>query len=179
MRQGGILSFVARVYLSLGSNLGDRWRHLQEGVQLLPHHGIVPVQISSVYETAPVGETPDPRPYLNVGLWAETPLEPLALLEAVKHIERQMGRPPDTGRWLPRTLDIDIILYENLRLETPKLTLPHPRMQTRAFVLIPLAELTPDLILPDGTPLQTLLQNPILKQQEVKRYDAQLSLPSS
>lgn len=170
---------MAKVYLSLGSNLGDRLQNLGTGVRLLPQYGVIPVQISSVYETTPVGETPDPRPYLNIGLWGETGLEPLALLQAVKAIERALGREPTPQRWLPRTLDIDIILYENLCMETPELTIPHPRMRERAFVLIPLAEMTPDLVLPDGTTLQLLLQNPEIQSQEVRRYDAHLSLSGS
>lgn len=170
---------MARVYLSLGSNLGDRLRNLEEGVRRLCQHAIVPLQLSSIYETTPVGETPDPRPYLNLGLWADTALEPIPLLHTIKAIEQAMGRDLNAGRWLPRPIDIDIVLYDNLCLSTPSLTIPHPRMRERAFVLIPLAEMTPDLVLHDGTPLGSLLQNPALQQQEIRRYNAHLSLPSS
>lgn len=79
---------------------------------------------------------------------------------------------------MPRTLDIDIILYDQLILDTPTLTIPHPRMRERAFVLIPLSEMTPDHILPDGTPLQELLHDPRIQKQEVRVYDAHLSVSS-
>lgn len=170
------MAMAAWVYLSLGSNLGDRLANLREGVKRLPLHGVYPRRVSRIYETVPVGETPDPRLYLNLGVWAETELAPLALLDAVKAVEAELGRTFDEGRWMPRTLDIDIILYDDLVLETPALTIPHPRMRERAFVLIPLAELTPDHILPDGTPLQALLQDPRIQSQEVRLYDAHLSV---
>ncbi|MCX7926059.1 MAG: 2-amino-4-hydroxy-6-hydroxymethyldihydropteridine diphosphokinase [Fimbriimonadales bacterium] len=169
---------AAKVYLSLGSNLGDRLANLREGVRRLQAHGVFPLQVSQVYETVPVGETPDPRLYLNLGVWAETELTPQALLDAVKAVEAELGRTFDEGRWMPRTLDVDIILYDDLTLETPSLTIPHPRMRERAFVLIPLAEMTPDYILPDGTPLQELLRDSRITNQEVRVYDARLSLSS-
>ncbi len=172
------MCMAAKVYLSLGSNLGDRLQHLREGVARLPLYGVYPVRVSPVYETAPVGETPDPRPYLNIGVWAQTELDPHALLRALKAVEAQQGRTFQEGRWMPRTLDIDIILYDNLRLDTPHLTIPHPRMRERAFVLIPLAAMTPNYILPDGTPLQALLQDPQVRTQEVRLYDAHLSVSS-
>ncbi len=161
---------VARVYLSLGSNLGDRLANLREAIRRMPEVGIIPQQWSKVYETVPVGETPDPRPYLNLGVWAETELEPLDLLRAVKSIERALGRQPSPQRWLPRPLDIDIILYDHQVFEHPLLTIPHPRMRGRAFVLVPLAEMTPDLVLPDGTPLAEALQDPIVQSQAVSEY---------
>jgi 2-amino-4-hydroxy-6-hydroxymethyldihydropteridine diphosphokinase len=126
----------------------------------------------------PVGETPDPRLYLNLGVWAETELSPHDLLRAVKAVEAAQGRTFTEGHWMPRTLDIDIILYGDLTLETPELTIPHPRMRERAFVLIPLAEMTPDYTLPDGTPVQELLRDPRIQQQEVRVYDADLSVSS-
>jgi 2-amino-4-hydroxy-6-hydroxymethyldihydropteridine diphosphokinase len=133
------------------SNLGDRLRNLREGVRRLPLYGVFPRQVSRVYETVPVGETPDPRLYLNLGVWAETELSPHDLLHAIKAVEAAQGRAFTAERWMPRPLDIDIILYGDLVLETPDLTIPHPRMRERAFVLIPLAEMTPDYTLPDGT----------------------------
>ncbi|MCS7273720.1 MAG: 2-amino-4-hydroxy-6-hydroxymethyldihydropteridine diphosphokinase [Fimbriimonadales bacterium] len=169
---------AVKVYLSLGSNLGDRLHNLREGIRLLPQRGVYPVQVSRVYATQPVGETPDPREYLNVGVWAQTELAPLTLLSAVKSIEAALGRTFTEGRWMPRPLDIDIILYDDLVLDTPTLTIPHPRMRERAFVLIPLAEMTPDYVLPDGTPVQELLRNPQIQAQEVRVYDADLSLSS-
>jgi len=167
---------AVRVYLSLGSNLGDRLQNLREGMRRMPQHGIIPRQASRVYETVPVGETLDPRLYLNLGVWAETALSPRELLQAVKTVEAALGRSFTEARWMPRPLDIDIILYGNLTLQTPDLTIPHPRMRERAFVLIPLAEMTPNCILPDGTPVQELLRDPQILTQEVRVYDAELSI---
>jgi len=169
---------AVQVYLSLGSNLGDRLRNLREGVWQLSRHGVYPRQVSRVYETAPVGETPDPRLYLNIGVWAETELSPHDLLRAVKAVEAAQGRAFTDERWLPRPLDIDIIVYGDLTLETPELTIPHPRMRERAFVLIPLAEMTPDYTLPDGTRVQELLRDPRIQTQQVQVYDAHLSVSS-
>ncbi len=167
---------MARVYLSLGSNLGNRLKNLQAGIERLPAYGVYPRQISRVYETAPVGETPDPRPYLNLGMWAETALSPHDLLDALKALERELGRIETAGRWLPRPLDIDIILYDHLTLQSERLTIPHPMMRERAFVLVPLIEMTPDYVLPDGTPVRALLANPALQAQEIRPYEAHLSL---
>lgn len=168
---------MPRVYLSFGSNLGDRLAHLERGLQRLAESGVRVQKISSVYETRPVGETPDPRDYLNLGVLAETTLKPLALLECLKEVERKAGRKP-AEHWMPRTLDIDLILYDDLQLQTPQLTLPHPLMRERAFVLIPLFELEPDYVLPDGTPVRELIAQPALQSQEVKRYHANLPIPS-
>jgi 2-amino-4-hydroxy-6-hydroxymethyldihydropteridine pyrophosphokinase len=111
-------------------------------------------------------------------VWAETELSPHDLLRAVKAVEAAQGRTFTEGHWMPRTLDIDIILYGDLTLKTPELTIPHPRMRERAFVLIPLAEMTPDHTLPDGTPVQELLRDPRIQQQEVRVHDADLSVSS-
>ena len=111
---------AVQVYLSLGSNLGDRLRNLRAGVRRMPQHGIFPRQVSRVYETVPVGETPDPRLYLNLGVWAETELSPHDLLRAVKAVEAAQGRTFTEGHWMPRPLDIDIILYGDLTLEDRK-----------------------------------------------------------
>lgn len=168
---------MPRIYLSFGSNLGDRVANLKHGLSLLTECGVRIQKVSGVYETRPVGETPDPRDYLNLGVLAETTLEPIALLECLKEVERKAGRKP-VERWMPRILDIDLILYDNQAMETPRLTLPHPLMRERAFVLIPLFELEPDYILPDGTPVRELIQQPAIQSQEVKLYHANLSIPS-
>jgi len=167
---------MARVYLSLGSNLGDRLRNLQAAIRRLPAYGVYPCQLSRVYETAPVGDTPDPRPYLNLGAWGETSLAPLELLDALKALERELGRDDSAGRWLPRPIDIDIILYNQLTFEHERLTIPHPRLRERAFVIVPLVEMTPDWVLPDGTPVRALLEQPALREQEIRPYEASLSL---
>jgi 2-amino-4-hydroxy-6-hydroxymethyldihydropteridine diphosphokinase len=130
------------VFIGLGSNLGERLANLEAAVRSLPPA----VQLrrrSPVYETAPWGfqEQPD---FLNQVVQAETHLSPLELLTHLKSIEATLGRVP-TFRNGPRTIDLDILLYDRLVLELPDLTLPHPRLSERAFVLYPLADLAPDL----------------------------------
>ena len=137
-----------RAYLGLGSNLGDRLANLQRAVDLLDATpGIRVERTSSVYETDPVGP---PQPdYLNAVAELRTTLTARALLEACLAVEQALGRVRDE-RWGPRTLDVDVLTYGDERIDEPGLTVPHPRMHERAFVLIPLRELEPDPPLPDG-----------------------------
>lgn len=130
------------VYLGLGSNLGDRHEHLQEAVRLLAPDVRVTVH-SSYYETAPVGVTDQPR-FLNAVIGGETDLSPEDLLALCKHIEAERQRVT-TIRWGPRTCDVDILLYGGLVMDTPALTIPHPRLHERAFVLVPLAEIAAEV----------------------------------
>jgi 2-amino-4-hydroxy-6-hydroxymethyldihydropteridine diphosphokinase len=138
-------------YLGLGSNLGDRMAALREAVdrlRALPAVNIL--RLSPVYETEPVGvgETPQPT-YLNAVAEAETSLTARGLLEAALEIENAMGRRR-TIRWGPRVIDIDVLLYGDAAIDEPGLTVPHPRMRERGFVLTPLSDLAPDLV-PAGT----------------------------
>jgi len=130
------------VYLALGSNLGDRLANLRTAIAALPP-SVVVRQSSPVYETPPWGLTDQPA-FLNMVVKAETRLEPAALLATLKRIEQELGRAP-TIRWGPRVIDMDILFYDDLVLETPEATIPHPRLHERAFVLVPLADLAPDL----------------------------------
>ncbi len=130
------------VYLALGTNLGDRPANLRSALAALPPF-IVCRRSSPIYETPPWGLTDQPA-FLNMVIQAETALEPLALLAHLKHLELQMGRTPAV-RYGPRLIDMDILFYDNLILDTPELTLPHPRLHERAFVLVPLADIAPDL----------------------------------
>ena len=132
---------MARVYLALGSNLGKRLENLRDAVTRLRIRVRVE-KISAVYETEPWGIVEQPR-FLNLVLAGETALEPLALLEFVKKIERAMGRA-ETVRNGPRVIDIDILLYDIVRFKNEVLEIPHPRMHERRFVLVPLAEIAPD-----------------------------------
>jgi GTP cyclohydrolase-4 len=133
------------VYLALGSNLGDRRANLIDAISQL-RHKVAVEQLSSIYETEPAYVTEQPR-FLNMALRGRTRLAPLELLRFLKAIERRMGR--DTSlRFGPRPIDLDILLYGNLLLDEPELTIPHPRIAERAFVLAPLAELAPHLRLP-------------------------------
>jgi 2-amino-4-hydroxy-6-hydroxymethyldihydropteridine diphosphokinase len=132
-------------YLSLGSNLGDRAKNLGKAITSLAPQ-VQPLIQSSIYQTEPWGYSDQPN-FLNQVVRAETTLDPFDLLEYLKAIEKQLGRQ-ETFRFGPRLIDIDILLYDDLVLNTPKLTIPHPRIHERAFVLIPLAEIAPDLTHP-------------------------------
>ena len=139
-------------YLGLGSNLGERLDILQQAVNLLgAEPGVRPIASSRVWETDPVGGPPQPD-YLNAVLLVETDLTPFALLDLSQRVERELGREREV-RWGPRIVDIDLLLFGDQQLDVPLLTLPHPRMTSRAFVLLPLLELDPAAHLPDGTRL--------------------------
>jgi 2-amino-4-hydroxy-6-hydroxymethyldihydropteridine diphosphokinase len=133
---------MAEVYLSFGSNLGDRGAAIRAALAALPAavRGSVEA-ISRLYETAPWGVTDQP-PFLNGVARISTPLAPAALLAALKRLEAAAGRHAGP-RWGPRPLDLDILLYDDLALATPTLTIPHPRLLERRFVLQPLADLWP------------------------------------
>ena len=135
-------------YLALGSNLGDRLAILQRAVDLLGRERGVRVAASSrVWETEPVGP-PQPR-YLNAVIRVATDLEPLELLAVCQGVETELGRVR-LERWGPRTIDVDVVLYDERSVDEPGLRVPHPRMHERAFVLAPLLELVPDPVLPNG-----------------------------
>jgi 2-amino-4-hydroxy-6-hydroxymethyldihydropteridine diphosphokinase len=136
---------VTRAYLALGSNLGDRLAHLQAAVDgLADAPGIRVEALSRVYETAPVGG-PRQDPYLNAVVAVDTGLDPYGLLELAQQLERDAQRVRGE-RFGPRTLDVDLLLYDDLGLDDPNLTLPHPRMWERGFVLAPLRDVAPDLV---------------------------------
>jgi 2-amino-4-hydroxy-6-hydroxymethyldihydropteridine diphosphokinase len=136
---------MARVYLGLGTNLGEREQNLATALARLQER-LRLVAVSSLYETAPWGITDQP-PFLNAAVAAETDLSPAELLTFVKGVEREMGRQP-SGRWGPRLIDKDKQQYGDLVLQTPDLVIPHPRLAERAFVLAPLAEIAPDAVHP-------------------------------
>lgn len=134
-------------YIALGSNMGDRFEYLKKAIFLLnSHEEIRVVNTSSIYETDPVGYT-DQDQFLNMAVQVITRLKPHELLGECLRIEEELGRKREI-RWGPRTLDLDILLYNQENIETEKLTIPHPRMSERAFVILPLLELDPDLMLP-------------------------------
>jgi 2-amino-4-hydroxy-6-hydroxymethyldihydropteridine diphosphokinase len=145
-----------QVYLGLGSNLGDRAANLRLALAALPP-AVRVERVSSLYDTAPLLVTDQPR-FHNLVCVGRTALDPLELLREVKRIERWVGRRPGQ-RYGPRVLDIDVLFYDDLVLETPELTVPHPRLEERAFVLAPLAELAPYLRHPRlGLAISQLLQ---------------------
>lgn len=143
-----------RVYLSLGSNLGDRVAHLRQALEQMSGAGVRVKRVSSFYRSEPVG-FPAQAWFINCVAEAETERMPLSLLSALKKIERAIGRRP--GRRLgPRPIDIDILLYENALVRVARLTIPHPRLAERRFVLVPLRELAPTLRHP--ATLRTVLE---------------------
>jgi 2-amino-4-hydroxy-6-hydroxymethyldihydropteridine diphosphokinase len=137
---------MARVYIAIGSNMGERKANCLQAVGFLPEYGIVPHKRSSIYETEPWGVREQPV-FMNMALEAETGLGPRELLEALKDIEKRMGRE-ETVRWGPRVVDLDILLYGGLVLKEHDLEIPHPLMHERDFVLKPLSEIAPDAVHP-------------------------------
>ncbi len=144
-------------YLGLGSNVGDREEHLRAAIEALRESGIEVEAVSSAYETEPVGEVLDQPDFLNAAIRIRTALEPEALLDVCKAIEAERGRALEAPRHSPRPLDVDLLLLGDLELSTERLTLPHPEVTSRRFVLAPLLELDPALTLPDGTRLSDAL----------------------
>lgn len=130
------------VYLSIGTNMGNRLYNLQQAILLLQSNPMVDVQaVSSIYETAAVGFT-DQADFLNIAVRVETTLNAFEMLEACWHIENELGRVREF-RWGPRVIDLDILLYNHENIEADYLIVPHERMFERAFVLIPLVEIAP------------------------------------
>jgi 2-amino-4-hydroxy-6-hydroxymethyldihydropteridine diphosphokinase len=144
-------------YLGLGSNVGDREAHLRAAIAGLEAAGVEVDAVSSTYESAPVGEVLDQPDFLNAAVRVRTDLEPDVLLDLCKEIEAARGRELDAPRHSPRPLDLDLLLLGDLDLSTGRLTLPHPEVTRRRFVLVPLLELDPELALPDGTRLADAL----------------------
>ncbi len=139
-------------YLGLGSNIGDRRGHLLAAVGELPAHGVEVLASSSVYDTEPVGLVLDQPEFLNACLRISTALGALELLAACKDVERAVGRAAGGVRHGPRVIDVDVLLLGDLEFVSERLTLPHPEVSSRRFVLVPLLELDPDLTLPGGGP---------------------------
>jgi 2-amino-4-hydroxy-6-hydroxymethyldihydropteridine diphosphokinase len=134
-------------YLGLGSNVGDREAHLRAAVDGLEAAGVEIEAVSSAYETEPVGEVLDQRAFFNAVLRVETSLRPEPLLDACKAVEKALGRVV-TVRHGPRPIDVDLLLLESLQFWSARLTLPHREVTSRRFVLVPLLELAPDLVVP-------------------------------
>jgi 2-amino-4-hydroxy-6-hydroxymethyldihydropteridine diphosphokinase len=136
-----------RAFVGVGTNLGDRWAHLALAARRLRSEpGVAVLRASRVWDTAPMGP-PQPR-YLNAVLEVETVLPPRALLEVLQRVEAAAHRRRGGARWGARTLDLDLLLYGDRAISEPGLTVPHPGVASRPFVLAPLAELAPALVVP-------------------------------
>ena len=152
-------------YVGVGSNMGDRLENLSSAVRELARtSGVRCVRSSSVYETAPVGG-PEQGDFLNAVVEISTDLEPHAVLEALQRIETELGRVR-AERFGPRTIDLDLLLYGDEEIDDPDLTVPHPRMRERAFVVVPLMELGAGDALPKGRRLEPVTD----AAQTVRRF---------
>jgi 2-amino-4-hydroxy-6-hydroxymethyldihydropteridine diphosphokinase len=143
--------------LGLGSNIGDRRAHLQAAVEALRTRGIEVLASSSVYETEPVGLVLEQRDFFNACLRVESDYGPEELLDACKQVEQTMGREAGGVRHGPRVIDVDVLMLGDLVYRSERLTLPHPEVVSRRFVLVPLLELDPELTLPSGVRLADVL----------------------
>ncbi|MCW8828998.1 MAG: 2-amino-4-hydroxy-6-hydroxymethyldihydropteridine diphosphokinase [Gammaproteobacteria bacterium] len=160
-----------RAYIGLGSNLDHPEEQLRRAIEAL---GTIPASrltaVSRLYRSSPMGPAEQPD-YLNAVAMLDTRLEPLALLDALQAIEQQQGRVREGKRWGPRTLDLDLLLYGIEVIAHPRLSVPHPGMKQRNFVLHPLAELAPELHFPDGSSLQDALRETLPGRLEVLDRD--------
>jgi 2-amino-4-hydroxy-6-hydroxymethyldihydropteridine diphosphokinase len=164
---------VKKAAIAVGSNQGDSVRICREVFEVLRKHPEINVlRTSSLYRTSPVGPVEQDR-FINAAVLLQTRLEPQALLELMIEVEKSFGRVR-TVRWGPRTLDLDLVFYENIQLDLPVLKVPHPMMSKRLFVLMPLAEIEPDWVHPElGLSVHQML-NRILElddQQEIQKLE--------
>ncbi|KYG33328.1 2-amino-4-hydroxy-6-hydroxymethyldihydropteridine diphosphokinase [Alkalihalobacillus trypoxylicola] len=155
--------------IALGSNIGNRKNYLDQAINLLQEHpNCELLKISSIYETEPVGYV-NQQSFLNMVIEMETDLNPLKLLELTQSIESRCGRKRDV-RWGPRTLDLDILLFDEENMKGEELTIPHPRMLERAFVMIPLSEVSPERKILGQELTVTELANSLPDKEGVKRW---------
>jgi 2-amino-4-hydroxy-6-hydroxymethyldihydropteridine diphosphokinase len=163
-------------YLGLGSNIGDRRAHMQAAVDALAQRGVRVLACSSVYETEPVGSVLDQRDFFNAGLRIDTAHGPDQLLDACKDVERSVGREAGGVRHGPRVVDVDVLILGELVHQSDRLTLPHPEVLSRRFVLVGLLELDPELELATGARLADALER-LGPGQEVRRVGPPLRAP--
>lgn len=165
---------LTRALIGLGSNVGDRLQFLQRAVRHLGETiGVQVRDVSTVYETEPVGPAAQGW-FLNAVVAVDTRLSPVTLLQQTQAIERALGREI-TYHWGPRTIDLDILLYGDTQVNTATLTIPHAELCQRAFVMIPLLELVPGLVLPDGTEVSACLSR-LMPLQQVRPFASAAAL---
>ena len=148
---------MSRAFVGLGANLGEREATIRRALELLGREpGVEVVAVSELRETDPVGVVDQPR-FLNGAVELRTELPPLELLDRLLAVERALGRTREGPRFGPRTIDLDLLLYDDERIDRPSLGIPHPRLHERRFALEPLAELDPDLVVPGRGRVSALL----------------------
>lgn len=166
---------VNDVYLSLGTNLGNRENNLISAIDLLQSkEGIRIKKISPIYETAPVGYVDQPS-FLNIAIYAQTILSPIELLQTCQLIENDLGRVRNI-RWGPRIIDLDILLFNNDNIESENLIIPHPRMFERAFVLVPLLDIASKPYSEKLIQAEAALKNINLEKEGIKKWKDYFSL---
>ena len=166
---------VNDVYLSLGTNLGDRENNLKSAIDLLQSkEGIWIKKISPIYETAPVGYVDQPS-FLNIAIYAQTILSPIELLQTCQLIENDLGRVRNI-RWGPRIIDLDILLFNNDNIESENLIIPHPRMFERAFVLVPLLDIASKPYSEKLIQAEAALKNINLEKEGIQKWKEYFSL---
>ena len=166
-----------RCGIALGSNIEDRLEHLRDGFRrtISFHEPGPPLAVSSIYETAPVGCEPGTTPYLNSVIEINFSGPPVALLDKLLEIEKAMGRPSKRPRNSPRTIDLDVLYAGNLVLNNPEIIIPHPRLHQCRFVLTPLAEIAPELLLPGHMNTVKSLLADLQDPSTVTRLDSSLN----
>lgn len=157
----------SKVYLGLGSNIADRLSNLKRALSLLRKRDINILKTSSVYESSPVDYL-EQSDFLNIVVEVETALEPGEILESIREIENSLGREREIKKG-PRTIDIDILLYDDAEIRSAELTIPHPRMFERSFVIVPLLEVAPDVKLPSGELVRRSLKGFSVNEAEIRK----------